>query len=126
MRTLKGQKGASMLGWLIVVSMVGIIGMAALKLAPHYMGYYSIASTLDDMQVDPSLKGVSKNVIIATFNKRLSVNNVRSITKEHVTITKIQGKKAFLMEVNYQVREPLFGNLSIVADFSRSGEVGGG
>lgn len=126
MNTLRAQKGASMFSWMLIICMVGIIGLAGLKLMPHYMEYYTIASVLEDMQTEPSLKGANKKKIYTYFYKRMTVNGIRTIRKEQLSVTKVQGKKIYLIEVNYEIKEPLFANLSIMANFSRSAEVGGG
>lgn len=126
MNSFGKQRGMSMLGALAIVVMSGILLIAGLKLFPVYLEYYNILGVIEQLRNDPQLKGAPKDKIAAGFTKRLSMSNVRNLTKDDYSITKVQGKNAFTIDLYYEVRKPLFGNLSIVAEFERSEEVGGG
>ena len=93
MRTPSKQQGMTMLSWLAIIMMVGIIGTAALKLVPVYMEYYSIVSILENMQKDKALKDATKPMLATTFTKRTDINGVTSLKKGDYTITKVEGKK---------------------------------
>jgi hypothetical protein len=122
--TLKKQRGLSFLTWFIILSMAGVMVITGIKLTPVYIQYYTIAKILEQMQTEPSLKGVQRAEIIASFNKRLDVSEIE-LPKGSYKITQVEGKNGYLLEVEYEERRPLFGNLSIVASFKRSAEVGG-
>lgn len=124
MKTLKKQRGLSFLAWMIILSMAGVMLITGIKLAPVYIQYYTVAKILEQLQTEPSLKGAPKSEIAISFSKRLDISQV-NLPKGSYKITKIQGKNAYLLEVEYEERRSLFGNLSIVASFKRSAEVGG-
>jgi hypothetical protein len=124
MKSFRKQRGMSMLGVLTIVMMSAVLLITALKLAPVYMEYYKIVDVIDQVKQDPSLKGAPKDKIIIAINKRLNTNDVRSLTRNDYRVTKIQGRNAYTIEFYYEVRTPLFGNLSMVAEFERSEEVG--
>lgn len=123
MKTLRKQRGISMLGWLAIIVMVGIIGTGAMQFTPVYLEYYSIVNILENLQNDPEAKGKTKRELEFIFVKRLSVNNIKYIKPENYKISKVQGRNAYLIELHYNISKPLFGNLSLVADFQCSGEV---
>lgn len=124
MNTLKKQRGLSFLAWFIILTMAGVMVITGIKLTPVYIQYYTIAKILEQMQAEPSLKGAQKPEIITSFDKRLDVSQIQ-LPKGSYKITKMQGKNGYLLEVEYEERRSLFGNLSIVASFKRSAEVGG-
>ncbi len=124
MKSFRKQRGISMLSGLVIAMMSGVLLITALKLAPVYMEYYKIVDVIDQVKRDPSLKGAPKDKILIAMNKRLNTNDVRSMTRNDYRVTKIQGRNAYTIELYYEVRTPLFGNLSIVAEFERSEEVG--
>lgn len=124
MKTLKKQRGLSFLAWMIILSMAGVMVITGIKLTPVYIQYYTVAKILEQMQTEPSLKGAQKPEIATSFGKRLDVSQI-NLPKGSYKITKIQGKNGYLLEVEYEERRSLFGNLSIVASFKRSAEVGG-
>lgn len=124
MKTLKRQHGLSFLAWLIIICMAGVMVITGIKLAPVYLEYYTVAKILEQMQAEPSLRGAQKPEIASSFVKRLDVSQAK-LPKNSYKLTKIHNKNGFLLEVEYEVRRPLFGNLSIIASFKRSAEVGG-
>ena len=123
MKLLKKQRGMSYLGWVTVLCMAGILVITGIKLFPVYLEYYSVAQALEEMSKDPALKGKPKNEIASAFLKRLSIDRIK-FTRDEYSITKVEGRKVYVVEVHYEVRRPLFGNLEIVATFNRSAEVG--
>ncbi|MBN1378085.1 MAG: DUF4845 domain-containing protein [Gammaproteobacteria bacterium] len=125
MNTLKKQRGISMLGWVVIIMMIVVIGTGVLKLMPVYLEYYNVVSILENMKEDNALKGATKQQIASTFIKRMEINGINSLQKGDYSITKVEGKKAYDIQIYYEVRKTLMGNLSIVATFDRSVEVGG-
>ncbi len=124
MNTLHKQKGISLLGWMIIVSMAGVLFVAALKLFPLYSEYYKLVTILENMQQDAKLRGATKQVIATSFVKRLQIEQVKNLTKKDYTIKKVKGRKAYRIDINYEAKTDLFGNLALIATFSRSGEIG--
>ena len=124
MNNLKKQNGITMVSWIVIIMVAVVLGTAALKLIPVYLEYYNIVSILEGMKGEKTLKGASKQDIASTFTKRLDINSINSLQKDDYKITKVEGKNAYNVRVNYEVRKSLMGNLSIVASFDRSVEVG--
>ncbi|HEY3488376.1 MAG TPA: DUF4845 domain-containing protein [Gammaproteobacteria bacterium] len=122
MNTLKKQRGMSMLGWLVIIGMSVVLFITALKLFPVYMEYYNVLGIIDQIKSDPALKNAPKEKVVSAFTRRLSVADV-SLTKDDYSITKIQGRNAYTIQLYYEVRQPLFANLSMVVEFDRSEEV---
>lgn len=124
MNTFKKQRGLSFLAWFIILTMAGVMLITGIKLTPVYIQYYTVAKILEQMQAEPSLKGAPKPEILIAFNKRLDISQIE-LPKGSYKLTKVEGKNGYLLNVEYEERRPLFGNLSIVASFKRSAEVGG-
>ena len=125
MKTFRKQRGMSMLSWMAIIAVAVILGTTAIKLAPVYLEYHSIVTILNNIKEDRSLQGASKQVLASTFRKRLDINNVKSLKKGDFVIKKTERKKSYTIHVKYEVRKSLGFNLSIVASFDRSVEVGG-
>jgi hypothetical protein len=124
MNIFRQQRGMSMLAGLAIAAMCAVLIITALKLFPVYMEYYNILGIIEQVKQDSSLKGAPKEKILTAISKRLSMGDVKSLTKDDYRVTKIQGRDAYTIDLYYEVRKPLFGNLSIVAEFERSEEVG--
>src|SRR5688572_3452958 len=113
-----------MLAWMVIGSMAGLIFLVALKLFPLYLEHYNVVKVLEQMQKDSSLRNADKQKVIVSFAKRLSMNGVKNLTTADYEITKGEGK-ALMIEYYYEVRTPLFSNLSMVVEFEGAEEVTG-
>lgn len=112
------QKGLSTIGWIIVVGIFGLFVVTFFKVFPMYYGNFKLKSALQAMQQDISLDTKSKREIWLSLQKRLFVDEVRSITREHVTMERKDGKTT--VTVTYETRDDYVGNLFIGAKFSES------
>jgi hypothetical protein len=124
MNTFRKQCGLSMLAGLAIAAMSGILIITAIKLLPVYLEYYSILGIIEQVRNDADLKDAPKEKIVTGISRRLAMSDVTNMTKSDYSVTKIQGRNAYTIDIYYEVRKPLFGNLSIVAEFERSEEVG--
>ena len=112
------QKGLSSLGWLAAAGIFGILSVGAIKVIPIYMENFTIKSVLESVQEDPRIDPKSKREIWESISKRLYINEVRLIKREHVTMTRKDGKTT--ITITYESRRPYMGNLFIGGAFSES------
>ncbi|MCH8104981.1 MAG: DUF4845 domain-containing protein [Proteobacteria bacterium] len=112
------QKGLSSLGWLAAAGIFGILSVGAIKVIPIYMENFTIKSVLEAVQEDPRIDPKSKRAIWESISKRLYINEVRLIKREHVTMTRKDGKTT--ITITYESRRPYMGNLFIGGAFSES------
>ena len=112
------QKGLSSVGWLVVASIFGLLVISILRIFPIYMENYTIKSVLTSVQEDAKIDPKSKRAIWDAITNRLYINEIRSIKREHVKMTRKDGKTT--VTLNYENRQPYLGNLFIVGKFSES------
>ena len=112
------QKGLSTVGWIMVVGIFGLFVVTFFKVFPMYYGNFKLKSVLQAMQQDSQLDTKSKREIWLSLQRRLFVDEVRSITREHVTMERKDGKTT--VTVTYETRDDFVGNLFIGAKFSES------
>jgi len=112
------QKGASTVGVIAIVGIFGLLIVTFFKVFPVYYENFKLNSTLEALQQDSSIDSKSKRAIWASLNKRLFVDEVRSVQREHVTMERKDGKTT--VTVTYETRDNYVGNLFIGAKFSSS------
>lgn len=121
MRSITNQRGMSFLGLLATVAIVGFLIVIGLKLIPVYMDSWKIDKTLSDVIKDPSIGSQSKDSIIQSLLKRLDLDDVQAVNytnwKESMSVTKRQNR--VIIEVSYERRMPLLGNLYLLAEFDK-------
>ena len=112
---MKQQRGMTTIGFILIIGMIAFFTAIGVKLVPMYIEYYSVKSILKTVQGESETASKSAAEIEETIVKRLQINEIHRVTKNDITITK-DGKKV-IIEIAYEARIPLFGNIDVVGDF---------
>ena len=112
------QRGMTMMSWLVVLGLVVFFLLIGIKMVPTYLENYSIKHALENMEADRQVRSMSLAEMKKSFMKRLKINNVYEFDQSAITIKKEKFGTSFT--VNYEVRKPVAGNVSIVMVFSES------
>lgn len=118
---IRKQQGMTMLGWIIVLAIIGIFAIAGLRIGPMYLEFYKINSVLDAVVEEVGGEGTTKQDIYAYLSKRFDIEAVNVIDAREV---KIERKGEFYeVGVDYDARSEFIGNLSFIANFQKAVEV---
>jgi len=111
----KKQQGMTGLGWMMVIFLICFFAFVGIKLFPVYMENYSIKSIVKDVKQEPNIGKKSTGEVRTMIQKRLIINSIRDLKKEHIIIKKFAGTLS--VKIEYEVRRPMFGNLDVVMSF---------
>ncbi len=112
------QSGMTMMSWLIVLGIVVFFILIGIKMVPTYLENYSVRQVLANMEKDRAVRTMSPGEMKKSFVKRLKINSVYEFDRNAIKIKKEKFGTSFA--VNYEVRKPVAGNVSIVMAFSES------
>lgn len=115
------QRGAGMLGFLLMFMLIGCFTLLFLKVAPIYFEHFKIVSSLESLKKDPKLYEKSKEEVLELLQKRWNINYVDDVNARDVTIRKEAGR--LKIQIAYEVVQPIFLNLSALVTFDDSIEV---
>lgn len=121
MRSMKKQKGMTAVGWLLVLVLIVVFTIVGLKLIPMYMDTYKVTASLESLVDDPKAKGRPAVEIRRLLMKRLDINMVSDVSAQDVSISRTRG--GIIVEVDYEARRSLFGNLFMVVVYNESVEI---
>jgi hypothetical protein len=121
--SMNRQSGASALVILIMVLFFGSLLTLAIRLGPVYMDDRTISEVVEGIRDTDGLSLMGSAQIRSLINKRLIVNNVRSLKPEDITVEK-NGDVA-LIKVEYEVRDNIFKNIDTVVLFRHEYEMTG-
>jgi len=91
------------------------LGTAALRMVPAYLEYNTISSAIKSLQQDSKTALMSPREVREALHKRFTINQVNVISVNDLAITKEGG--VLTIGTDYEVREPMFYNVSIVMTF---------
>lgn len=115
------QQGLTITGWIFVIATVLFFVLLGLKMVPSYLQYYTIAQVLESIKQDSGLKQASPREIRSVFNKRIDINGVYNFDRKNLKIDRSKGVTTVTVE--YEVREPMAGNVDVVMNFYKQVEL---
>ena len=114
------QKGLTGISIMMIVVVIAFAAAIFLKVMPIYFDSFKVGDVVADMKEVRGLGDKSNNEISTMILKKLDVNMVSDVTKEHIFIEKT--KNDIFIDVEYEVRKKMFGNLDVVVSFKKSVE----
>ena len=116
MKNRKYQQGVTGLGWLIILGLIAFFAFLVLKIYPIYWENYNVKSSLKSLSQTDGISRMSRAQVRGLLLRKLDINNIRTIKKKNIKVTKRNG--AAIVEVIYTVKVPLAGELSLLAEFN--------
>lgn len=117
---MRRQRGLSLSGFLLWSVIVVFAILVGFKIAPAYMEYLTIQKQFKAIANDTALRGAQRPAIERAFENRSAVEDIKSITRQDLEITK-DGDR-LVISAAYSVRVPLFANVSACIDFTPTSE----
>ena len=120
MRTHVTQKGITMIGFAIMLCVVGFFVYAAMKLIPVYTEYYGVVKSMRALQT----QGDVDVMTIETIRERLNASfNVQYVDEVHVPTKAIQlltkdGKRS--LRIAYDRDIPFVYNVDLLVHFDKT------
>lgn len=114
--TLKKQKGASFFSVLLILLMVGFLLSIAFKLYSPYLDYGTVDTVLT--QVASSKEEMKKSTTSLEMDivKKLRINQVK-LPNKAITVKRENG--VTILNLEYEIRVPMFYNIDAVVSFSK-------
>ena len=116
------QSGMTFIGLVLIIAAIVFVATIAIKLYPPYVEFLTIKKAITKVANDPSFAEMSPKQIKESFGKSATIDSIRVITSNDLTIAKGSDGKP-VVSVEYQVVVPLVGNVSALLDFNASSDL---
>jgi Domain of unknown function (DUF4845) len=113
----RAQQGITLMGFIIVLIVLGCFAYFAMKLIPMYSEYMSISQALDAVIKEPGIDGMPAGVIEDKISRHFEVSYVYTIQPKDVVIKREQN--GITLTADYEVRKPLAYNIFLVGHFNK-------
>jgi hypothetical protein len=111
------QTGLTLIGFVIVLAVVGLFVYVGMKLVPMYTEYYSVKQALKGLANEPGIAKQDPGRIKDLFFRRLNMSYAENVKPEHVKLERNADGSGWTMAVNYELRRPMIANLDVVGRF---------
>jgi hypothetical protein len=106
---------------MLIVAVLGFAAVFGLKLIPVYLEWWKVEKAVSGA-LQPGVGAQSNREINSAIVRRLDIDEVRRMTNANLNQFMTISKKGNTVTVviDYDVVEPLFGNLSVMAHFEKT------
>ena len=125
MQTMKAQRGITLIGFIMLLAVVGVFLFVGFKLFPVYAEYYSAVTDLKASCKEPDAPNANLQQMRAKLDRRFNISYVDSINTQKDVKLIVDGDKR-MINIKYEVRKPLIYNLDFVAKFDVTEPMVGG
>jgi hypothetical protein len=120
LRARKRQAGITAVGFLLLAVLVGVVGLAGIKLTPMYIKNMQLGKILEDVQGGVRGDAVTPAGIRAELDKRLNIESIQ-LPRESVKIA--QSKNGYSLRIQYESRAPYIAGIILLIEFDRQVEI---
>jgi hypothetical protein len=115
-----GQSGITAIGFLLLAVLVGVVGLAGLKLTPMYIKNMALSRMLTDLPSQLRGEAVTPVTIRTAMNKRLEIETMELPT-DSIKIT--PSRNGYNVHITYENRAPYAGGIYLLLEFDRQVEI---
>ena len=112
------QRGATFLGTVVIVAILGAGLYAGIRLVPVYLQHFAIVKAMN--QVAESLKGssVTTAAVRTALGNRWGIEDIKQLDIQDIEIRKVpNGVELYAL---YEAKAPFIANVSLVVEFEKS------
>ena len=110
------QRGLSTWGWLFAVILGAFVVISILNIGPHYVDFRVVQGITDKLPEKTLHQEMSKNQIYEHFKKQFRIENFPLKPRDMMTIERSTDET--VLNIDYEIREPLVFNIDVVLKFS--------
>jgi Domain of unknown function (DUF4845) len=115
------QRGATFLGLVTILAILGFALYAGIRLTPLYLEYMAVARALEQTAKEYESGPTSPQELRNSLDRRWTIEDIQSIQPKEIEIKKTGG--GFTMRAWYRAETPFVANVSLVVDFDKSVDV---
>lgn len=117
------QRGATFLGMVIILAILGFALYAGIRLTPLYFEYMAVVRAMDQTAKEEGGEPTSPQQLRNSLDRRWIIEDIKSIDPKEIEIKK--SGSGFTMRAYYRAEAPFVANVSLVVDFDKSVDVKG-
>ena len=116
----KRSSGITLIGFLMVMLVVGFFGYIAMRLIPMYSEYMGVVKAMEQVRSEPNSANMSPEQIRSALIFRFNTQYVADDAIPPQSIRIIRKGNAATLQVTYERRVPFVYNLELIGSFDKS------
>ena len=112
------QRGATFLGIVVILLILGAGLYAGIRLVPVFLEYTKVARALEQVRDENAAVDTSSQQLRIALERRWDVEDIQRIGWKEIVITKTSD--GFEMTASYEAEEPFVANVYLLAKFDKT------
>lgn len=118
---LQRQRGATFLGMVIILAILGFALYGAIRLTPIYLEYMAVVRAMQQTANEHD-RSTTPQALRTSLERRWTIEDIDSIRPKEIEI-KRTANGGFTMRAAYRAEAPFVANISLAADFDKTVDV---
>jgi hypothetical protein len=111
------QRGATFLGMVVILLILGTAIYAGIRLVPIYLDYMKIARSLEQVRDEHAAIQTNPSLMRRSLERRWDVEDATGLSWKDVEIKKVA--EGYTMEANYAVEQQFLYNVYLLVKFDK-------
>jgi hypothetical protein len=117
-KTRSQQRGATALGMLTILAILGLALYAVIRLVPVYLEYFEVVRAMEKVPKETNAAETSPDKIRFLLNRTWLIEDIKTFDYKDMEIRRVGS--AYEMTAEYQATVPFIANVSLVANFYKT------
>lgn len=120
MRTRHQVKGITLIGFVLLLGVLGFFAYLAMRLVPMYVEYFGVLKAMEQLRQEPGAAQKSLPEVRAELSLKFNTQYVdeTSVTPQSISLKREGG--AATLRIAYEKRVPFLYNIDLVGKFDKS------
>ncbi|AFJ01594.1 hypothetical protein Q7C_419 [Methylophaga frappieri] len=115
---MKKQQGMTLIGWVLVLGLIGFFATLAMRLVPMYQEYYGVLQIMKSMETELKNNDLTKQQVMTLLQRRFNTGYISSVKEENIELGRGRnGAYVTRIKIDYEVRKSFIAHISLVGHF---------
>ena len=112
------QRGATFIGMVVIIAIIGFGLYGAIRLAPLFFEYMAVARAMDQTAKETAGSPTTPAELRKSLDNRWTIEDIKSLDPKDIEIKK--AGSGWTMRAWYRAEAPFIANVSLVVDFDKT------
>jgi hypothetical protein len=117
-KTRSQQRGATALGMLTILAILGLALYAVIRLVPVYLEYFEVVRAMEKVAKEVDAAATNAAEIHRSLEKSWEIEDIKTLDYKDIEVRKVGS--TLEMTAEYQATVPFIANVSLVANFYKT------
>lgn len=117
MKVKSKQQGITLIGFIMVLSIIGFFAYVGMRIGPIYSEFYGVKKAMERVASTPGIGNQSPSAIKEALSKNFYSSYIERVKASQAKVTRSRGKK---LSIKYDVQEPFMANIELLMHFEHS------